>query len=174
VVALLSNIVIIITGITSVLFALRDRGSVVGPHDKRVIIVISLCLILLATVNALYAVLPSARLVVAEIYLRAIIAVAWMLVIYKAIYGEMKNKAARRELELKALNDVALAVGKSMDLKQILRDALSSVIKIANYELGFIYLLNKDDKVLELAAAHGEIPEDLANKLVVLKPGQEV
>lgn len=173
-ITLLSNIAIIVVGATSILFALRNRGSAIGPHDRRAIIVISLCLILLATINILYAVLPSTKLVVAEIYLRVIIAVVWMLVIYKAIYSELKNKAARRELELKALNDVALAVGKSMDLKQILRDALSSVIKIANYELGFIYLLNKDDNILEIAAAHGEIPKDLANKLTVLKPGQEV
>jgi len=171
---LLSNIAVTVVGITSIFFALRSRSSVVGPHDKRAIIAISLLLVFLAIINILYVVLPSTELVVAEIYLRAIIAVVCVLITYRAVYGEIKSKAARRELELKALNDVALAVGKSMDLKQILKDALSSVIKIANFELGFIYLLNKDDNVLELAAAYGEIPKDLADKLAVLKLGQEV
>lgn len=97
-----------------------------------------------------------------------------VLLLNKAMHGEIKKGARRREKELEALNDVALAVGQSMDLQQILYNALLSVTRISNFDIGFIYLLNKQRNMLELATVYGNIPEGLAQKFSILQLGQEV
>ncbi|MDP2210221.1 MAG: hypothetical protein Q8J63_00615 [Candidatus Aquicultor sp.] len=102
------------------------------------------------------------------------ISILWVFLIFKAIYSELKKEARRREKELEALNEVALAVGQSLDLDKVLDNALKSVIKIGSFDVGFIYLLNQDKNVLEIATVYGEIPEALAGKLSTLQLGQEV
>lgn len=89
-------------------------------------------------------------------------------------YGKIREKTKRRERELEALNEVAMAVGRSMDLKQILHNALLSVTKIGNFGIGFIYLLNQEKNVLDLVASYGRIPDNLAKRLSCLNLGQEV
>jgi len=102
------------------------------------------------------------------------ISILWVFLLFKTIYSKAKKEACRREKELEALNEVALAVGRSLDLDKVLDNALKSVVKIGNFDVGFVYLLNQDKNVLEIAAAYGEIPKTLAAKLSTLHLGQEV
>ncbi|OIO85412.1 MAG: hypothetical protein COW32_06485 [Candidatus Aquicultor secundus] len=156
----------------ALLFGKSERSS--NFHAKKAIASVSLALGMLAVVNFVSDKTEDPFAVLAEIYARVLIAVLWFLLIYHAVYAEIKDTIKRGEKELAALNDVAMAVGQSMDLSQILHDALLAVVKIANFEIGFIYLLNEEKNILELAASHGTIPENLARKLATLKPGQEV
>ncbi|HZD60924.1 MAG TPA: hypothetical protein VE439_10805 [Anaerolineae bacterium] len=173
-IVLLPNLGAIILGAASILLVQRESKDKISPYIKAVIIVISICLMTIATTNMLYHNSGSEIFVTVEIYSMAIIAVLWFSLIYWVIYAEIRKEARWRERELEALNSVALAVGQSMDLPQILRNALLSVIKIGNFDVGFIYLLNKQKNTLELATSYGNIPKDLAEKLSTLHLGQEV
>lgn len=173
-IALLPNLGIVILGVVSAFLVRGKSRNETEFFVKSTVISIGVCLTILALTNILYGYSGSEELILFEIYFRVSISVLWLLLIYKAMYGEVKREARRREKEIEALNDVALAVGQSMDLNQILRNALLSVIKIGNFDVGFIYLLNKKKKILELAASYGDIPEDLAKKLSTLRLGQEV
>ncbi len=166
---------LVIVGMCIFAIALLFGKSEIGGsfHAKKAIAFVSLALGMLAVVNFLSDSSENPFAVSAEIYARVLIAVLWFLLIYHAVYAEIKDTIKRGEKELAALNDVAMAVGQSMDLSKILHDALLAVAKIANFEIGFIYLFNEEKKVLELAASHG-IPDNLTRKLTTLKLGQEV
>jgi len=168
------NIGVIILGVISIALALGETRDDLAFHVKRTITSLSTLLAILALTNLLYLSYGSETISILRVYLRLAILAFWFLLIYFAVYGEVKAKARRREKELEALNDVALAVGKSMDLRQILNNALLSVVKIGNFGVGFIYLLNEEKNVLELAASYGHIPDNLQERLSVLQLGQEV
>ncbi|MBE0446975.1 MAG: hypothetical protein IBX64_02525 [Actinobacteria bacterium] len=173
-IVLLTNLGAIVLSATSIFLVWSKGKDRTGSYTKKAIIIVSICLIFLASTNMLYHNSRSDIFITAEIYFRVSIAILWFLLIYRAIYGEIREEARRREKELEALNGVALAVGQSMHLPQILHNALLSVIRISNFDIGFVYLLNKKKSILELATAYGNIPEDLAKKLLTLQLGQEV
>ena len=168
------NVGIIALGAVSILMV---RAGSTDRSRRCVQVVVaagSLALISLALTNMLFYVSGDAAYVLFEVYARVAVSILWVFLMFKAIYGEVKKEACRREKELEALNEVALAVGQSLDLDKVLDNALKSVVKIGNFDVGFIYLLNQDHNVLEIATAYGEIPEALAGKLSTLQPGQEV
>jgi len=172
--ALLPNLAIVVLGIASIILVRGESGDENRNRVKRAIIIASTGLIVLAIANIFHHSTERYIYFMIEIYTRSILAVFWFFLAYKAIYEEIKKEARRREKELEALNNVALAVGQSMDIQQILRNALQSVTKIGNFEFGFIYLLNKKKGVLELATVYGNIPEDVAESSAVLQLGQGV
>jgi hypothetical protein len=153
----------------------RTRSADGARRCVQVVVAVgSLALISLALANMLFYMSDDIMYVSFEVYARVAISILWVFLIFKAIYSEVKKEASRREKELEALNEVALAVGQSLELDKVLDNALKSVIKIGNFDVGFIYLLNQDKNVLEIAAVHGEIPEALAGKLSTPQLGQEV
>ncbi|MDI6817649.1 MAG: hypothetical protein QME41_10795 [Actinomycetota bacterium] len=168
------NVGIIALGVVSMLMVCP--GSADGPRRcvRFVVAVGSLALISLALANLFFYINGDTMYVLFEVYARVAIAILWVFLIFKAIFSEVRKEARRREKELEALNEVALAVGQSLDLDKVLDNALKSVVKIGNFDVGFIYLLNQEKNVLEIATAYGEIPESLAGKLSTLQLGQEV
>ncbi|MCL6471397.1 MAG: hypothetical protein K6T91_01085 [Firmicutes bacterium] len=172
--ALLLGVVTIAISLLSLILLIGTRESLKNFHAKRSVFIVGACLAILGIVNMFDSGGKNTALSPIELYIRIITAIIFFFLIYKAVYGEIKLKAKRRERELEALNDVAMAVGKSMDLKQVLHNALTSVTKIGNFGIGFVYLLNEETGLLELVASYGQIPEHLMKKLAYLKLGQEV
>lgn len=170
----LLNLGTIIMGIVAVALLLGRAENSVNSYTRKAIVSVSTLLAILGLVNLMAHTTENPLIVSVEVYSRVLMTVFWFFSLYQAIYAEIKSKAKRGEKELAALNDIAMAVGQSMDLSQILQNALLSVVKIANFEVGFIYLFNEEKNILELAASHGNIPGDLARKLATLKLGQEV
>lgn len=173
--------VILLTKLGAIILAAASiflvRGKVkdeVWPYLKKNTIVISVCLVSLACINILLYI--SGRTIFDTIgtYIRVTMAILWLLFAYEVVYVEVGREARRRKKELEALNDIAIAVGQSMDIQQILQNALQSVTKIGNFDVGFIYLLNNERELLDLATSYGTIPIDLAKKLSQLRLGQEV
>ena len=64
-----------------------------------------------------------------------------------------------RTRELEALNAVAAVVSHSLDLERILSDALDKTIQVMETEAGGIYILDAQNRVLEIAAHRGFSPE---------------
>ena len=168
------NVGIIALGIIAISMVRAGSADGARRYVQVVVVVGSLALISLALANMFFYISGNVMYVSFEVYTRVAISILWVFLIFKAIYSEVKKEARRREKELEALNEVALAVGQSLDLDKVLDNALKSVIKIGNFDVGFIYLLNQDKNVLEIATVYGEIPEALAGKLSTLQLGQEV
>jgi signal transduction histidine kinase len=80
---------------------------------------------------------------------------------------ELERQVTRRTRELAALNAIAAVVSRSLDLKQILTDALDKTLEVTGLDAGGIYLL-RDAKgtdplgVLTLAAHSGLSPDVVA------------
>jgi ligand-binding sensor domain-containing protein/signal transduction histidine kinase len=89
--------------------------------------------------------------------------------------GELEQQVASRTRELAALNAIAAAVSRSLDLQQILIGALDKTLEVTGLEAGGLYLLQEDNAgrgeggILKIAA-HKGLSEELvagADNLVV-------
>lgn len=173
-VVLLSKLGVIILAATSIFLVRETVRDKVWPYIKRDVIVINVCLIILTFINILFYIGGRVLFDSIDSYIRVAITILWLLFAYEVVYVEVAREARRRKKELEALDNIAIAVGQSMDTDQILQNALQSVTKIGNFDIGFVYLLDDEKKLLNLAASYGSIPNDLAEKLSQLQLGQEV
>ena len=69
-----------------------------------------------------------------------------------------------RNSRLTAINFVADAINRSLDLYEIARNALDAMGAITHMEAGVVYLWDDDERVLKLHSSHG-LPVDLAQQL---------
>jgi signal transduction histidine kinase len=72
---------------------------------------------------------------------------------------ELEAQVADRTQELAALNAVAAVVSRSLDLQEILNDALIKTMEVTGMEAGGVYLLDAHAGLLTLAAHRGFRPE---------------
>jgi GAF domain-containing protein/HAMP domain-containing protein len=77
-------------------------------------------------------------------------------------YAHLEQRVAERTKELAALNAIAAVVSRSLDLQEILEDALDKTLEVTGLEAGGIYLLQKDDEVLTIVAHKGLSAQSVA------------
>jgi nitrate/nitrite-specific signal transduction histidine kinase len=75
-----------------------------------------------------------------------------------ASYAHLEQRVADRTQELAALNAVANVVSRSLDLNQILDDALEKTLEVTGIQAGGIYLLQEDAGVATIAVSRGLSP----------------
>ena len=82
-------------------------------------------------------------------------------------YETLEQRVAQRTQELTALYSVAAVVSRSLDLEQILPDALEETIKVMGMDAGAVFRLDENTQTLILAAGHGLSGEliELAQRL---------
>jgi GAF domain-containing protein len=84
---------------------------------------------------------------------------------------ELETEVANRTKELASLNAIAAVVSRSLDLEQMLADALDETLEVVGIEAGGIYLLDEEACVLTLDVQRGFSPE-LAAAIDRLKVGE--
>jgi signal transduction histidine kinase len=108
-----------------------------------------------------------------------------LLVLLAGVYGgyrlRVRNLEARshnletqvvvRTKELSALNAVASVVSRSLDLDQVLTNALEKTLEVVEIEAGGIYLLQDDGQTLNIAA-HKGLSEPIVAEVDHLKVGE--
>jgi GAF domain-containing protein len=77
-------------------------------------------------------------------------------------YAHLEQKVADRTRELAALNAIASVVSQSLDLDQVLNDALDKTLQVMEIEAGGLYLLDEQAGVLRVAAQCGFSPQFIA------------
>ncbi len=70
-------------------------------------------------------------------------------------YTNLEQRVADRTRELAALNRIASVVSRSLDLDEVLRDALRETLEVMEIEVGGTYLLNPAAGLLTLDAYQG-------------------
>ncbi len=70
-------------------------------------------------------------------------------------YNHLERMVAERTRELATLSAIAAVVSRSLDLDEILNDALNKSLQVMGVEAGVIYLLNKEAGVLTVTAQRG-------------------
>lgn len=83
----------------------------------------------------------------------------------------MARQLGERTRELMALNTVATVVSRSLELDQILADALDTTLRVMVVEAGGIYLLDEAANVLTLTAYRG-LDADFVTGIDRLHPGE--
>ncbi len=78
----------------------------------------------------------------------------------QAMYDNLETRVADRTSELAMLNRLAGVVSRSLDLNEILHDALDEAMTIMNMSKGQAFLLDQETQCLDLRAHHG-ISSDL-------------
>jgi len=77
-------------------------------------------------------------------------------------YAHLEQRVADRTKELAALNAIAAVVSQSLDLDEILNDALDRTLQMMGIEAGGIYLLDEEAGVLTIAVQRGFSPQFVA------------
>lgn len=77
-------------------------------------------------------------------------------------YANLEQKVADRTKELAALNAIAAVVSRSLDLQEILNNALDKTLEVTTIEAGGIYILDEEAGVLTIAAQRGFSPQFVA------------
>jgi GAF domain-containing protein/HAMP domain-containing protein len=77
-------------------------------------------------------------------------------------YTNLEHRVADRTKELAALNAIAAEVSRSLDLQEILTDALDKTLEVVDIEAGGIYLLDEAADVLTIAVQRGFNPQFVA------------
>ena len=73
----------------------------------------------------------------------------------KESYRDLEQRVADRTKELATLNAIAQTVSQSLDLDQVLNDALDKVLEVFEFESGAIYLKNLETGELKMACHRG-------------------
>jgi nitrate/nitrite-specific signal transduction histidine kinase len=76
----------------------------------------------------------------------------------QASYAHLEQRVADRTKELAALNAIATVVSRSLDLQEVLGNALDKTLEVTGLKAGGIYLLQEDAGVLTIAAHKGLSP----------------
>jgi GAF domain-containing protein len=84
---------------------------------------------------------------------------------------ELESQVANRTAELAAVNAIAAVVSRSLDLDELLADALDKTLEVMDIELGGIYLLDEEAGLLSIAAQQGFSPE-LVTEIDKLRMGE--
>jgi len=87
--------------------------------------------------------------------------------------ADLEQQVADRTRELSTLNAIAAVVSRSLDLQEILNDALDETIQVMSLDMGGIYLLDEDADVLNMATCRGFRP-GAAQRISRLSLDQEV
>jgi len=77
-------------------------------------------------------------------------------------YAHLEQRVADRTTELAALNAIAAVVSQSLDLEDILNDALDKTLQVMEVEAGGIYLLDEEAGVMTVAVQRGFSPQFVA------------
>jgi nitrate/nitrite-specific signal transduction histidine kinase len=70
-------------------------------------------------------------------------------------YSQLERRVAARTRELATLNAIAAVVSRSLDLEEIMNDALNKILEVLEMELGSAYAIDDEGKGLKLLAEHG-------------------
>jgi nitrate/nitrite-specific signal transduction histidine kinase len=73
----------------------------------------------------------------------------------QASYATLEQRVEDRTRELAAVNAIAAVVSRSLDLDEILHDALDKTLEVMNLDVGVAYCLEEDGKTLTLIASRG-------------------
>jgi len=73
----------------------------------------------------------------------------------QASYANLEQRVADRTQELAALNAIATVVSRSLDLDEVLNDALDKTLEVIGLKAGGIYLLQKDANAATIATYKG-------------------
>jgi len=84
---------------------------------------------------------------------------------------ELKREVADRTAELAAVNAIAAVVSRSLDLDEILADALDKTLELMDIELGGIYLVDEEAGLLSIAVQRG-FSSELVAEIDGLKIGE--
>ncbi len=103
-----------------------------------------------------------------------------MVIKLRELYGGLEQKVKERTEDLNRKNrtlqtlfEIDRVVSRSLDLDELLRDAISKAIQVTSSDAGWIYLLEKDGETLSLKTYIG-ISTELASAASKLKVGQGV
>jgi len=77
-------------------------------------------------------------------------------------YTHLERMVAERTQELATLSAIAAVVSRSLDLDEILSDALDKSLQVMEVEAGAIYLLDEEAGVLNVATQEGFSPQFVA------------
>jgi GAF domain-containing protein/HAMP domain-containing protein len=86
-------------------------------------------------------------------------------------YSHLEKRVADRTKELAALNKIAAVVSRSLDLQEILNNALDKTLEVTRIDAGGIYLLDEETEVLNIVAQLGFSPQ-FVNEIDRLKVGE--
>jgi nitrate/nitrite-specific signal transduction histidine kinase len=89
----------------------------------------------------------------------------------QASYAHLEQRVADRTKELAALNAISAVVSQSLDLDEILNDALDKTLEVIGIEAGAIYLLDADSRILNMAVHRG-LGDDLVAEIDGLEWGE--
>ena len=89
----------------------------------------------------------------------------------QASYAHLEQRVADRTRELAALNAISAVVSQSLDLSEILEDALDKTLEVMGIGAGGIYLLDADSLVLHMAVHRG-LGDDLIAEIDGLELGE--
>ncbi len=103
------------------------------------------------------------RGIVVLLVLGVAVAVYWLRIrAIEARSRALARQVAQRTRELAAVNAIAAVVSRSLNLGQLLADALEKTLQLMSCEAGGIYLLDPSAGVLTIAAHQGLSPELMA------------
>jgi signal transduction protein with GAF and PtsI domain len=77
----------------------------------------------------------------------------------QASYTHLEQRVADRTQELEVLNTISATVSQSLDLDEVLTNAVDQTLQVMGVEAGGIYLLDQESGVLHIAAHQGLEPE---------------
>jgi nitrate/nitrite-specific signal transduction histidine kinase len=77
----------------------------------------------------------------------------------QASYTQLERRVAERTRDLATLNGIAAVVSRSLDLAEILHDALDKLVEVMRADTGTAYRLEDDGRMLTLIAHRGVSPE---------------
>lgn len=77
-------------------------------------------------------------------------------------YTHLERMVVERTRELATLSAIAAVVSRSLDLEEVLHDALDKSLQVMEVEAGGIYLLDEEEGILTVAAHQGFGPQFVA------------
>jgi len=89
----------------------------------------------------------------------------------QASYSQLEQQVTERSKALAAINSVAEVVNRSVDLQEVLNDALGQVLEVMNFSAGGVYLLDQTGQELHLVAHQGVDEQRLA-RIMALRVGE--
>jgi two-component system nitrate/nitrite sensor histidine kinase NarX len=89
----------------------------------------------------------------------------------QASYSQLEQQVSERSRALAAVNSVAEVVNRSVDLQEVLNDALAEVLEVMDFSAGGVYLLDHTSQELHLTAHQGVDEVRLAS-IMAIKVGE--